>query len=408
MDNQPIITVNNLSKTFKLPHEKQSSLKSLVTGLGRNKRTFEVQQALKGVSFEVKEGEFFGIVGRNGSGKSTLLKLLAGIYTPTSGSVKVEGSLTPFIELGVGFNPELTGRENVYLNGALLGFNRSEMSAMYKDIVDFAELENFMDQKLKNYSSGMQVRLAFSIAIKAESDILLIDEVLAVGDVVFQQKCFSYFERLKRESRTVVFVSHDRGALERFCDRGILIENGKEVYSGEISSILERYDQSNVDREDIEGNPIGVDKTDNNGIRNKQPAQITKTETLNSEKKARTAFLSGEPILLRFQVAFNEEIKNPVFGVTINNIAVDVPLLATNTLIEGQRQTGIFKKGTKATVELPISLLLNNGVYTIAPAVANENGGIIYHNPRRASTFKVLSSKNPYSLLSAREKIKIS
>src|SRR5690606_31573026 len=157
----------------------------------RGKRTYEKQQVLKNISFEIKKGEFVGIVGRNGSGKSTLLKLLAGIYSPDKGSIEVNGKLVPFIELGVGFNPELTGRENVFLNGALLGFNRKEMQAMYKDIVEFAELERFMDQKLKNYSSGMQVRLAFSIAIRAQSDILLIDEVLAVGDAAFQQKCYA-------------------------------------------------------------------------------------------------------------------------------------------------------------------------------------------------------------------------
>src|SRR6185312_1957927 len=165
----------------------------------------------------------------------------AGIYPPTSGSIHVNGKLTPFIELGVGFNPELTGRENVYLNGALLGFNRREMEGMYKDIVSFAELGKFMDQKLKNYSSGMQVRLAFSIAIRAKSDILLIDEVLAVGDASFQQKCFDYFYKLKQDKRTVVFVSHDMGAVERFCDRAVLIEDGKLIAEGDKQEVIKHY-----------------------------------------------------------------------------------------------------------------------------------------------------------------------
>ena len=173
------IKVSHVSKSFKLPHEKSNSVKSIVVN-PLKKRTYERQEVLKDINFEIKKGEFFGIVGRNGSGKSTLLKLLAGIYSPDKGSIQVNGKLTPFIELGVGFNPELTGRENVFLNGALLGFNRKEMSTMYDEIVEFAELEKFMDQKLKNYSSGMQVRLAFSIAIRAKSDILILDEVLAV------------------------------------------------------------------------------------------------------------------------------------------------------------------------------------------------------------------------------------
>ena len=184
---EPAVIVKDLYKTFRLPHEKHSGIKQAAVGIFKGNKGFETQKVLNDISFEIKQGEFFGIVGRNGSGKSTLLKLLAGIYTPDKGLVQVKGSLMPFIELGVGFNPELTGRENVYMNGALLGFGHEEMDAMYDDIVAFAEIEKFMDQKLKNYSSGMQVRLAFSIAIKSEADILLIDEVLAVGDVVTVQ-----------------------------------------------------------------------------------------------------------------------------------------------------------------------------------------------------------------------------
>ena len=240
------IKVDNVSKIFKLPHEKNSSVKSAVVGFYKRKKGYELQKALDGASFEVKNGEFLGIVGRNGSGKSTLLKLLAGIYTPSKGEVHVRGSLTPFIELGVGFNAELTGRENVYLNGALLGFSRKDMHAMYKDIVDFAEIEKFMDQKLKNYSSGMQVRLAFSIAIRAQSDILLIDEVLAVGDAAFQQKCFNYFEELRRQSRTVVLVTHDMTAIRRFCDRAIYIKEGRITYDGSIDEVADIYTEDNI------------------------------------------------------------------------------------------------------------------------------------------------------------------
>jgi ABC-2 type transport system ATP-binding protein len=242
MDNNDLaIKVDHLSKDFKLPHEKTSSIKSAFINFYRRNRNYEMQHALKDISFEVKEGEFFAIVGRNGSGKSTMLKLLAGIYVPNNGSVTVNGRLTPFIELGVGFNMELTGRENVYLNGALLGFSRKEMQAMYKDIVEFAELERFMDQKLKNYSSGMQVRLAFSIAIRAESDILLIDEVLAVGDADFQRKSLSYFKQLKKNKKTVVFVSHDMTAVKEFCDRGILIENGNLTFEGDSNQLAKEY-----------------------------------------------------------------------------------------------------------------------------------------------------------------------
>ncbi|HUC89523.1 MAG TPA: ABC transporter ATP-binding protein [Patescibacteria group bacterium] len=226
-DEEVAISLQNVSKTFKLPHDKNNSLKGLLVSLARPGSGYEVQRVLEDIEFTVKKGDFFGIVGRNGSGKSTLLKLLAGIYEPDSGRINVHGKLTPFIELGVGFNPELTGRENVFLNGALLGFSRKEMQIMYEDIVEFAELERFMDQKLKNYSSGMQVRLAFSIAIRAQSDILLIDEVLAVGDTAFQRKCFEHFVRLKKSDTTVILVTHDMSAVERFCDKALVIHDGK-------------------------------------------------------------------------------------------------------------------------------------------------------------------------------------
>jgi ABC-2 type transport system ATP-binding protein len=250
MADDTVIKVDNLSKSFRLPHEKNSTIKSAVINLYRRKRTYEKLEALKDISFEVKKGEFFGIVGRNGSGKSTLLKLLAGIYSPSAGNIAVNGKLTPFIELGVGFNPELTGRENVFLNGALLGFGRKEMATMYDDIVTFAELERFMDQKLKNYSSGMQVRLAFSIAIRVKSDILILDEVLAVGDEAFQQKCIDVFEKYKAQKQTIVLVTHDMEIVRRFCSSAMLIHNGKIVSEGDPREVAQKYSKYNEEKID--------------------------------------------------------------------------------------------------------------------------------------------------------------
>lgn len=245
-----IISVKNVSKDFILPSELNNGVKQLVINKLKGRKDYTVQHALKDITFEVRRGEFFGIVGRNGSGKSTLLKLLAGIYTPNAGTVHVGGSLTPFIELGVGFNPELTGRENVYMNGALLGFDRSEMDGMYDEIVRFAELEAFMDQKLKNYSSGMQVRLAFSIALRSDSDILLFDEVLAVGDASFQQKCYEAFAEIKKKGTTVVLVTHDMSAVQRFCDRGVLIEDGGITLDSSPMDIANLYLEENFEQKD--------------------------------------------------------------------------------------------------------------------------------------------------------------
>ena len=243
---QPIVVINNLTKSFKIPLEASSGIKQKLINILKGRKGYRVFTPLKDIDFTINEGDFFGIVGRNGSGKSTLLKTIAGIYTPNSGSVEVGGSLVPFIELGVGFNPELTGRENVFLNGALLGFSHDEMEAMYDKIVDFAELGDFMEERLKNYSSGMQVRLAFSIAIRAHADILLLDEVLAVGDEAFQKKCYAYFDKLKREKRTVILVTHDMSAVERFCNKAVFIEDGKVKIIGKPYRIAAAYSRSNI------------------------------------------------------------------------------------------------------------------------------------------------------------------
>lgn len=277
MDDEVAIKVDSVSKSFKLPHERQRSIKSIFIGMFSGKKTYEEHSVLKEISFEIKKGDFFGIVGRNGSGKSTLLKLLAGIYSPDQGEIQINGSLTPFIELGVGFNPELTGRENVFLNGALLGFSRSEIEKIYTTIVKFAELEKFMDQKLKNYSSGMQVRLAFSIAIRAKTDILLIDEVLAVGDAAFQKKCFDFFSSFKGKT-TVVFVTHGMDAVKRFCNKVLVVDRSRSigVYSPkegayEYEKIMDKVinDDKHQDNQDIGSKQAIIKKVNLSGGHNR-------------------------------------------------------------------------------------------------------------------------------------------
>ncbi len=240
MDSQTVVDVRDLKKSFKIPLERSSGIKQQLINYLKGRKGYREFQALNGVTFDIKKGEFFGIVGRNGSGKSTLLKLLAEIYVPTSGSLSVKGTLIPFIELGVGFNPELSGRENVYLNGALLGFSRKEIDVMYDDIVEFAELNDFMEERLKNYSSGMQVRLAFSIAIRAKGDILLLDEVLAVGDEAFQKKCTDYFYS-QRGKRTIVLVTHDMASVRKHCTRALLLRDGAVSVIGNPDTVAEAY-----------------------------------------------------------------------------------------------------------------------------------------------------------------------
>ena len=242
MEKDVVISVKNLHKSFKLPTERAWGLKQAIFNRLKGIKGYKEQKVLNGISFDIHRNEFVGIVGRNGSGKSTLLKTLAKIYFPEKGSVEINGNLIPFIELGVGFNPDLSGRENIYLNGALLGFSNKEMDSMYNEIVDFAELRDFMDQKLKNYSSGMQVRLAFSIAIRAKGDILLLDEVLAVGDAAFQQKCNDYFSQIKG-NQTVILVTHSMENVKKYCNRAILIENGKIKINGSPKEVAKAYEK---------------------------------------------------------------------------------------------------------------------------------------------------------------------
>lgn len=239
----PAITVRNLSKTFRLPEERRGTLRERLMKLHkRNER--KARRTLDDLSFEIQQGEFFGIIGRNGSGKSTLLKILAGIYLPDKGShFEINGRIAPMLELGVGFNGELTGRENVYLNATILGLTKEEIDARYDDIVRFAELENFMELQVKHYSSGMSVKLAFSVAAQIDCPIMLLDEVLAVGDFVFQEKCFALFERYKKEEKTIILVTHDPGAMERFADRAMLIHQSRIDMIGDPHEVLERYHQ---------------------------------------------------------------------------------------------------------------------------------------------------------------------
>ena len=246
-DKQIAVKVDHVSKYFKLPTEATNSLRTAMVNRFKGIKGYKEQHVLKDISFEVEKGDFFGILGRNGSGKSTLLKIISEIYVPEKGTVTIDGKLVSFIELGVGFNPELTGRENVYMNGAMLGFSTAEIDAMYDDIVDFAELHEFMNQKLKNYSSGMQVRLAFSVAIKAQGDILILDEVLAVGDEAFQRKCNDYFQERKKSGKTTILVTHDMGAVKKYCNKAVLIENGLVKAIGDPFDVSDQYSFDNLE-----------------------------------------------------------------------------------------------------------------------------------------------------------------
>jgi ABC-2 type transport system ATP-binding protein len=376
-DEMPVVVVKNLFKTFKLPHEQASGVKQIIVNFASRKKGYEKQKVLKDVSFEIKKGEFFGIVGRNGSGKSTLLKLLAGIYAPDEGLVQVNGSLTPFIELGVGFNPELTGRENIFLNGALLGFSRSEMNEMYDDIVDFAELEKFLDQKLKNYSSGMQVRLAFSIAIRAQSDILLLDEVLAVGDADFQRKCYDYFMSLKSRKQTVILVTHDMNAVRQYCDRAIMIESGEIVKQGTPEEVAQEYQKLFATNNDEDTHPReNEDSWGEGGI------TVEKTSVSLTDK-----FLQ---VTTTYKAT--KDLPAPVYGFTLHNKA-GINVLEANTIKE-KIKTAPVLRGENVVIEWKIPNILSDGSYNLSVACCDQSVTRFYTWLNNAATFKVDKYKN--------------
>jgi ABC-2 type transport system ATP-binding protein len=348
--------------------------------LGRS-NTKETQHALKDISFEVKKGEFFGIVGRNGSGKSTMLKILAGIYQPTKGKVYTQGKLVPFIELGVGFNPELTGRENVYLNGAMLGFSEKEVTAMYGDIVDFAELENFMDQKLKNYSSGMQVRLAFSMATRSEADILLIDEVLAVGDADFQRKCFEYFKSLKKNKKTVIFVSHDMDAIREYCDRAALIDKNETRLIGETSKVAEEYLKLFVTDE-------AGGKTSNPGQRWGDGPLTTKTIDVSTTR---------ENIKINQYIEAAEDSNAPIVGFRLRD-TTGREITGTNTKVEKLKLPS-FQKGQTICIVWEFPNILSDGTYTLDPAILKADGITVSDWWDDAYSFTIKKSRSlPYAI----------
>lgn len=238
-----VIKAENICKTYSL--QKYKTFKEFLPAIFSGQQTKIRFNALNHLNFEIKKGDSLGIVGRNGSGKSTLLKLIAGVTKPSDGRITVIGKVAPLIELGAGFHPELTGRENVYLNGSILGFKKKQMDRLYDEIVDFAELKEFMDQPIKFYSSGMYMRLAFSVAVAETPDILLVDEILAVGDIKFQQKCLERIRDFQTKGSTLVMVSHNPSQLEKYCSRGILLDKGKQIIVGNIKEVLNKFQQIN-------------------------------------------------------------------------------------------------------------------------------------------------------------------
>jgi ABC-type polysaccharide/polyol phosphate transport system ATPase subunit len=364
----PPIVVHSLSKTFRVPEERTHTLKERALHPTR-RASHQSFSALKDISFEVGRGEFFGIAGRNGSGKSTLLKCLAGIYGVDSGQIWMDGRLSTFIELGVGFNPDLAARDNVVLNGIMMGLSPREARARYDAVIDFAELREFEELKLKNYSSGMHVRLAFSVAIQVDADILLVDEVLAVGDAAFQQKCFDVFNQMRDSGRTIVFVTHDMGSLNRFCHRALLLEKGSMVHLGEPHEVADRYLEINFGRD-----PEAAAKRVEEGRGGDGEARIVEAWVEDDRGERGTSIPQGQRITIKALVNFLVDVEDPAAGLYVLN-EDHVAILVASSAVEHER-SGRFRAGESALFSFSFDNVLAPRRYNPLFTLAHRGTGL--------------------------------
>jgi ABC-type polysaccharide/polyol phosphate transport system ATPase subunit len=381
------IQVEGLKKSFRIPTHRIDSLKERVTKMWASSEYRELQ-ALDGISFEIRQGEFFGIVGRNGSGKSTLLKLLASIYRADAGTIRMAGRLAPFIELGVGFNVDLTARENVVLNGVMMGLSPNEAASRLDAVLDFAELEEFVDLKLKNYSSGMLVRLAFATMLQADADVLLIDEVLAVGDASFQQKCADAFRRMKRDGKTIVLVTHEMSTVEAYCHRAMLIHDGRIQTIGEPEEIANDYLRLNFE-EGVKSGGGEVPKSAGAG------ARLLDVWMDDASGERATSVENGDPIRLRAEIEVEREVPDLWVGFVIAN-ADGLGLFQFGTPVEGEEGAAL-QPGQRIRVDCELENPFAPGRYFVHCGVqrnqaSSGDSGLYIHN---AFDFLVFGVQSP-------------
>jgi len=376
---RPAVVVNNVSKSFTLPVEQVHTLKERALHPFRRPED-EQLEALTDVSFTVEPGEFFGIVGRNGSGKSTLLKCMAGIYRLDKGEIFIDGRLSTFIELGVGFNPDLAAKDNVTINGVMMGLTPSEAADRFESVIEFAELEDFTDMKLKNYSSGMAVRLGFSVAIQVDAEILLIDEVLAVGDAAFQQKCTDVFYKMRDNGQTVLLVTHDMGAVTRFCDRAVLLDHGNVVDFGDPTDVANSYLDLNfkTERQQETAGAGGERVGDGTG-------EIADAWFEDENGRRVDTLIQGQPASFVARANFRNAVDHAEWAVLFED-AGHAPLFATSTNW-AEIDTGAISAGTQATFRVSFEVPFAPGRIYASPAISHRGSGnrIIDKRERLAS-----------------------
>ena len=365
------VLVEHIWKTFQIPHEKRNTFFENLMGMVRPNH-YETFSVLKDINFQVDAGECVGIIGDNGSGKSTLLKIIANILRATKGTVRVKGKMTPFLELGVGFNPDITARENIGVYGTIMGLSRREIDERIDDVIEFAGLYKFEDTKLKNLSSGMQVRLAFSTAIQTDPDVLLVDEVLAVGDMEFQQKCFDVFKRYRNEGVTILFVAHDQGAVRRFCDRTLLLGGGEQRAFGETEEILDKYvygdKEASLERKEAaekDTTPLEPKRWGDKKV------SITDVKFLDKFGGESCIFSSFDPMTIRIFYSAPSMIRDPVFGIALYS-EQDQHLYGTNTEL---KNITIDKIEGEGYIDLAIEAIpMLSGRFLLTVAVHTHEG----------------------------------
>lgn len=379
----PALAVRGVSKTFRIPEEQRHTLKERVLHPRRRIR-YQTFRALDDVSFAVPEGEFFGIAGRNGSGKSTLLKCIAGIYG-TEGQIWRRGRMSTLIELGVGFNPEMPAWDNVVLNGIMMGLSPREARKRFDSVIEFAELEEFRDLKLKNYSSGMHVRLAFSVAIQVDADILLVDEILAVGDAAFQQKCIDVFNRLRDEGKTIVFVTHSMPLLKRFCHRAMLLERGAMVHLGSPEEVGDRYLEINFGRD-----PEAAGAGEAGG--GSGDATVLDVWVEDERGERQVAVSQGERIALRARVLFAVDVEDPEASVYMLNEQHQATVVASTAL--DHERSGYFRAGEQAVFSFSFDNVLAPGRYSPLVTLTRRGTGLdVIDRYESAFSFLVTGSR---------------
>ncbi len=413
-----VIVVNSIKKMYKLYDKPINRLKE---SLSISHKKYHIEHfALEKIDFSINKGECLGIIGTNGSGKSTLLKIITGVLNPTEGNVEVTGKISALLELGAGFNMEYTGIENIYLNGTMMGFSEKEMAGKINDIVEFAEIGDFINQPVKTYSSGMFARLAFAVAINVEPDILIVDEALSVGDIFFQAKCYKKFNEFKEAGKTIVFVSHDLSSVLKYCDRSLLIHKGKQVKVGKTSEVVDVYKKilvNQYDENDEEGKELNqdVELIKDNKVEKEldlkswkerliinpnfsdygsKEAEIIDFAIVDKNGEITNTIYKNDEFSIRMKVRFNQEITNPICAITIKDLK-GVDITGTNTMLE-ENNIALGKENDEIMVEFKQVMRLQGGQYLLSLGLTGYeiDNFVVYNRLYDICNIEVLATKN--------------